>query len=95
MSLLLRDTLIKQCWVPSHIRVPDDDPRGLHYPVQVWGVIDDPRYRCNGEPVFQDVVCWWPAARIWTVTSQCRADDEVDDVAVMVTWWQPLPPLPY
>lgn len=97
MSLLLRDTLLKQCWVPSHLRVPDDDPRGAHYPAQVWAVIDDPRYRFNGEPVFMDIACWWPASRTWTVTGQIRADDpdSVDDVKVRVTFWQPLPPLPY
>lgn len=95
MSLVLRDTLLKQCWVPSNLRVPDDSLHGPHYPVTVWGVIDDPRYRLNGEPVFMDVVAWWPASRVWTVTSQCRADEDVDDTPVTVTWWQPLPPLPY
>lgn len=95
MSLLLRDSLLKQCWVPAHLRVPDDGPSGPHYPVQVWAVIDDPRYRLNGEPVFMDVACWWPASKVWTVTGQCRADEEVDDTVVNVTFWQPLPPLPY
>lgn len=97
MSLLLRDQLIRDCWVPSGFRQPETDPRGRHYPVQVWGTIDDPRLRLPGRPhsPFQDVVAWWPATRIWTVTLQCRADEDAVDFQVNVTFWQPLPPLPF
>lgn len=95
MSLILRDQLLKQCWVPASMRKPLPNPAGNHFPVTVWAVVDDVRYRCNGEPVFMDVACWWPASRVFTITSQCRADEDADDKPVNVTWWQPLPPLPY
>lgn len=93
MSLSIRDSLIQQCWVPAHLKHPTSET-GPHFPVQVWGVIDDPRYRMNGEKPFADVVAWWPALKKWTCTSQCVGDLDVDDVQCRVTFWQPMPPVP-
>lgn len=95
MSLTLRDQLIRACWVPSDFRKPPPDARGAHYPVQVWGVIDDPAFRPEeGElSPFVDIVSWWPASQIWTVTFQCRRNPNAEDYPVLVSWWQPLPPL--
>lgn len=94
MSLYLRDQLIRACWTPAHLKQPADGDKGPHFSVQVWGVIDDPRYRLNGEKPFCDVVAWWPALKLWTVTGQCRGDLDVDDIPTRVTYWQPLPPTP-
>lgn len=96
MSLTLRDQLIRECWVPADFRTPAPDPRGPHYPVQVWGVVDDPRLAPNNEKryVFQDIVTWWPSLKIWTVTLQCRTDEDAQDFPCTVLYWQPLPPLP-
>lgn len=94
MSLLLRDHHIRACWVPSGFRRPVPDDRGPHFPVEVWGVIDDPRFRLTGQRPIQDVVSYWPALDRWTVTLQCRADEDAVDFPVHVTHWQPLPPLP-
>jgi len=95
VSLLLRDQFIKQCWVPADVRNPHPDPRGPHYPVTCWAVIHDPRLKLEGDAVFQDVACYWPALDKWTITSQCRADEDAIDVEVNVAWWQPLPPMPW
>jgi len=94
MSLYIRDQLIQQCWIPVHHRVPETDPRGPHYAVQVWGVIDDPRVRTVDGRTFSDVVSYWPALKKWTVTHQLRQNDLADDYPVSVTFWQPLPPTP-
>jgi hypothetical protein len=99
-SLLLRDQFLKQCWVPADFRVPDSLAHGEHYPVAVLGVIDDPTICLNGAGAFVDVVAWWPALRKWTVTHQCRSDscehtDTAVDYPIRVTFWQPLPPLPF
>jgi hypothetical protein len=92
MSLYLRDQLIRQSWIPVHLRPPENDPRGVHYPVQVWGVIDDPRLKTSDGKPFSDVVSYWPALGKWTVTFQCRLSELPDDYPVRVTFWQPLPP---
>lgn len=94
MSLYLRDQLILQCWVASHLHQPQADPRGNHFPVQVWGVIDDPRYKPVRSKPFADIVSFWPSLGYFTVTHQCQADEEVIELRVRVTHWQPLPPTP-
>lgn len=95
MSLLLRDQCIRECWVYTSLRKPQPDHRGLHYPVQVWGVVEDERFVDDQCVVkrFADVVTYWPALGIWTVSMCCREDDSAVDVKVNVTMWQPLPPL--
>lgn len=96
MSLTLRDQYLKQCWVPTDLRLPPTDPRGPHHPVECWVIVDDPRFvRANGDKVFQDRGCYWPASNIWTVTCQTCASEDAEDVRANVTWWQPLPPLPW
>lgn len=95
MSLLLRDQMIRACWVPADFRTPPPDQRGPWFKVEVWGVIDDPRLRLQHDKPFQDVVCYWPSSRIWTVTLQCRADEDAVDFPVNVSFWQPLPPMPF
>ena len=89
-----RDRQLSACWVDVDFTVPAARPSGDHYPVTVWGVINDPRFRINGEVEFMDVVSWWPGLRVWTVTHQSRADGEAFDHPCKVTYWQPLPPLP-
>lgn len=71
---------------------PATAPEGEGFSVQVWGVIDDPRLRIHEDEPFQDVVAWWPARRVWTVTHQCRADEQAVDYEVNVVAWRPLPP---
>lgn len=95
MSLTLRDQYIKQCWVPAELRQPSTDPRGPHFPVTCWVVVDDPRYRVGTDMVFACIGCWWPASKQWTVTSRCPGDEDVTDVPVNVSFWQPMPPLPW
>jgi hypothetical protein len=95
MSLILRDQLLRECWVPTSLRKPAPNPAGPHYSVPVWGVIDDSNFTIAGETMFADVVAYWPALDKFTVTHQCRADEDADDHVVKVIWWQPLPPLPY
>lgn len=94
MSLILRDQYIRSCWVPAHLRVPQHRPGREHFPIQCWGVIQEPSMEVDGETMFADVVAWWPALGKWTVTHQCRADEDATDHVVVVLWWQPLPPLP-
>ena len=94
MSITLRDQLIASCWVAAHVQQPEPDPRGAHFPVQVWGVIEDPRFTPVVAGRFADVVSWWPSSRCWTVSHQCRADDEVVELPVRVIAWQELPPVP-
>ena len=95
MSLILRDQYIRECWVPSSLRVPRTDPRGAHYPVQCWGIIEDTRFLDEQGAVkrFVDLVSWWPAMKMWTVTMLCAADERAEDVPVTVISWQPPPPL--
>lgn len=87
-SLLLRDQIIRQCWVPADFRVPDPDVRGPHFPVQVWAVVEVNNRR------FVDLVSWWPALRRWTATWQSKANEDAVEFAVVVVFWQPSPPLP-
>lgn len=94
MSLTLRDQYVRECWVPSQFRTPPTGPQGVHFPVEVWGWVDDEKLRLEGKKAFQDVVCWWPALGKWTVTLQCRADEDAVDFVCTVTYWQPLPPGP-
>jgi hypothetical protein len=80
-------------WLPAS--QPPASPRGEQFPVQVVGLIDDPRLRINGDEPFWDTVSWWPARKCWTVTHVCRADaDSVADFPVRVRAWHPieLPP---
>jgi hypothetical protein len=80
-------------WLPAS--QPPTSPRGEQFPVQVVGLIDDPRLRINGDEAFWDTVSWWPARKCWTVTHVCRADaDSVADFPVRVRAWLPiaLPP---
>lgn len=91
-SIADRNRILRACWKDARFIVPDPLPEGHHFPVTVWGVIKDPHLR---DQAFQDVVSWWPALKRWTVTHQCRADEEVTDYPCEVTFWQPLPPLPW
>lgn len=97
MSLLLRDQYIRECWIPVTLRAPRMDPGASpHYPIQLWGVIDDPKLQGEGWPPgpYADVVAYWPALNKWTVTHSGRADEFATDVEVRVTFYQPLPPIP-
>jgi len=79
-------------WISFHI--PPESPKGEHYPVTVLAAIDDSRFQLNGEDPFVDIVAYWPALKKWTCTHQCRADEDVVDYEVNVTWWQPMPEEP-
>jgi hypothetical protein len=97
-SLQERDKILKESWVDARFRVPDPHPAGEHYSVQVMGVVDDPAYRMKGDnQPFTDVVDYWPAAKKFTVTHCSRASsvEAVEDFPVMVTFWQPMLPLPW
>lgn len=94
-SLIERDRIIRESWADCRFKLPDAHPSGKHYAVQVMGVVDDPRYRLNGEQPFVDVVAYWPALGKWTVTHSCRADASAHDVEVRVTSWQHMLPLPW
>lgn len=59
--------------------------------ISVLGVIDDPNLRINGEDPFVDVVAYWPAKDVWTITHTSRADTAAIDYPVRVVKWQPLP----
>ncbi len=72
---------------------PAAHPAGADRPVTVLAVVDDPRFRINGDEPFVDVASWWPAAQRWTVTHQVRSDDAVD-YPVRVAAWKPLDELP-
>lgn len=95
MNITERDRLIRECWVPVKFKTPDPLPAGKHFPVAVWGVVDDSRFTLAGQKTFMDVVHYWPAANKWTITHCARSDDEAEDFPVTVTHWQPLPPLPW
>lgn len=97
-SLQERDKILRESWRDARFISPDPHPAGEHFAVQVWGIIDDPRYRLNREEKpFQDVVSYWPAAKKFTVTHLNRsvAGEDVADFPVVVTFWQPLPPMPW
>lgn len=95
-SLILRDQLITQCWVPADFRAPPSHPEGDHYPVEVWGVVDPtslPDGVCDKRAPFADVVVYWPALRRWTSTFTIRGAEEAEDHYIRVLYWQPLPPV--
>lgn len=62
-----------------------------HHSVSVLGIIDDPVLNFSGDEPYVDVVAYWPALQKWTVTHQCRADEDAIDYPVRVAGWQPLP----
>jgi hypothetical protein len=78
-------------WISARTPPQSDGPRDR--PITVFGVIDDPRLKVNGDGPFADVVSYWPAAQRWTVTHQCRADAEAIDFPVQVRAWQRIPDL--
>lgn len=92
-SIFLRDSLIYESWKPTTI-LPPPDERGRHFPVQLWGVIDDERFHRVQPGPFSDVVSFWPALGIWTVTLQSRGAPDPVETEVRVILWQPLPPVP-
>jgi hypothetical protein len=97
-SLTERDAAIKRCYVDAAFRLPDPDPRGPHFPVQVIGVIeqsDELVAACGDRKHIVDFVCWWPALRKWTVTHTCRGTEDAIDFPCTVTHWQPDLPLPW
>jgi len=85
--------LQRHTWRPASAP-PEALPHGPHYPVTVLGVIDDPRFRINGDEPFVDTVSWWPAAQKWTVTHQVRSDADAEDYPCRVIAWQPMLELP-
>jgi hypothetical protein len=85
--------LRRHAWRPASTP-PATLPHGPHYPVTVLAVIDDPRYRINGDEPFVDSASWWPAEKKWTVTHQVRSDAEVADYPCRVVAWQPMLELP-
>lgn len=87
MSLLLRDQYIRACWVPADFRQPPTNGN-QHHPVRCWGVVS-----WQGH-IFQEIVHWWPALRVWTCTMQVSVNEDAQDIPVTVLWWQPMPPLP-
>lgn len=95
VSLVERDRMLLASWFNAKYRVPDPGPGGEHYSVGVLGVIHDARLIVRDCTDYVDIVYWWPAVRKWTVTHQCRADEEAVDYECDVTYWQPLPPLPW
>ena len=97
ITIAERDLMLAECWRCSKHQVPDPDARGPHYPVTVFGVVDDSAlHLVGGDGPYVDVVSYWPAARIWTVTHLSRCDsDEAVDFPAMVTYWQPLFQFPW
>ncbi len=92
-SLVERDRIVRECWRDPRFITPDPHPDGPHYAVTVFGVIKDERLN-NGKE-FLDIVAWWPAAKKWTVTHQCRADEDAADYPCNVVQWQPMFRLPW
>lgn len=62
--------------------------------VEVWGVVDDPRFLTPGEKPFVEKVAYWPAERRWTVTYLARGAADAADLPVKVRCWQHMPDLP-
>ena len=79
-------------WIAAS--TPPESTDGRHLTITVLGVIDVPAMRLNGDEPFVDVVSYWPARKLWTVTHQCRADESAMDYVITVRCWQPLPQLP-
>lgn len=88
MSLHIRDQLILECWVSCAKKLPQPDPRGIYYPVSCLGVVDDPRFTERMGGRFVELVSWWPANQIWTVSHQSQACDDVVDLQIRVVAWQ-------
>jgi len=88
----VRDDMLRRAWTHPRDGVPQAPGKSEHFAIEVWGVVEDPYFN-EGKP-FQDVVAYWPALRIWTVTCTVRGTDDVEDVKVRVIGWQYLPPLP-
>lgn len=75
-------------------RPPVVDNHDENFSLQVLGLIDDPLLRWRGQELpFWDVVAWWPARKLWTVTHQTRADAGAADYPTNVVRWRPLPPV--
>lgn len=81
-------------WINAALQVPDAVKGDEHWNVCVLGVVDDPRYRINGDDPFIDTVHWWPAVRKWTITHSAECDTEAADYECIVTYWQHKPELP-
>lgn len=97
-SLTDRDRILRESWRNAQFILPDPDPRGAHFAVEVWGVIRDRSgtFRSSdSEQTFQDVVSYWPASNKWTVTHVGRGQEDATDYPCDVLFWQPLPPLPW
>lgn len=90
-----RDLLLQKCWIDTRYGAPEHDPKFSHYPVTCIGVVDDTNLQLAGEQRFIDVVSYWPASKVWTVTHQCRADEGAIDFPCRVTYFQPLFPMPW
>lgn len=79
-------------WIDVKERVPESvEPRCT---ITTLAVIDDPRFRLEGEDPFVDIAAYWPAAKKWTVTHQTRADKDATDHECRVTYWTHLLELP-
>lgn len=89
MSVHIRDQLILECWTSCSLKLPEPDSRGIYYPVPCLGVVDDPRFKERMGGRFVELVSWWPANRIWTVSHQSQACDDVVDLQIRVVAWQP------
>lgn len=62
--------------------------------VEVWAVVDDPRFLTPGEKPFAEKVAYWPADRRWTVTYLAPGAADAADFPVKVRCWQHMPDLP-
>lgn len=85
--------LRSHAWRPAS-SPPAALPNGAHYPVTVMALIDDERFRINGDEPFAETASWWPAQKQWTVTHQVRSDAEAADYPCRVVAWKPMPELP-
>lgn len=81
-------------WRDAKTELPTCSDQSMHFSIPVLAVIDDPRYRINGDDPFVDVVGYWPALKKWTVTHQVRSDLEAADYPCNVTYWQPFDEMP-
>lgn len=88
----VRDDVLRRAWVRPIDGVPQAPDQSEHFAIEVWGVVQDIFFN-DGKP-FADVVSYWPALRMWTVTGTVRGGEDVADQMVRVIAWQYLPPLP-
>jgi hypothetical protein len=85
---------LRDCaWRPASTP-PAGRPGAPHFPIAVLALVDDPRFRMNGDEPFVDVASWWPAEGKWTVTHCVRSEEGADDHEVKVRAWQPLREVP-